>query len=149
MHLEDLRGQREEGQRQRQEREKIRLQKLEEIRQEEERLKTLLQQSDSWQTSQELRQFIRALEETARDVHGETEPGGGAAMSIEWARQQADRLDPLAKSPPSIVDEKPKRERSSIGRLRSRANGGQKRLVTRASSQHSAPARGRTPARSS
>jgi hypothetical protein len=25
---------------------------------------------------------------------------------LEWARQQADRLDPLAASPPSVLDER-------------------------------------------
>lgn len=111
--LEDLRRQREEAERQRREWEKVRWQKLEEIRKEEERLKVLLQQTESWRRSQDLRQFIRAFEESRRAANGEVQPGSDAAMWIDWARQHADRLDPRVKSPPSILDEKSKWERSS------------------------------------
>ncbi len=51
---------------------------------------------------------MRKLIEAVRAAHtaeGPVEPGSELAKWIEWAHQQADRLDPLCPSPPSILDE--------------------------------------------
>jgi len=64
----------------------------------------LLTQAKDWQTSK----LIRELIETARDAYsaaGPIQPDSKIAAWIEWATKQADRLDPLKPSPPSILDE--------------------------------------------
>lgn len=38
------------------------------------------------------------------------EPGSPFGEWILWAERQADRLDPLKESPPSIIDQKPRQE---------------------------------------
>jgi len=61
-----------------------------------------------------IREYIAAVREEAPR---KTDADGRAKASewIEWAKRQADRIDPLKASPPSIVDEKEK----VLGRLRS------------------------------
>jgi hypothetical protein len=101
--IENERLRREEEERQR-ERQRIRLA-------EQARIDNLLADAEAWDQSQRLRAYIKAcLEKTRRagkltgqDIGRESEFG----KWLIWARAQADRLDPLVKSPPSILDTEP------------------------------------------
>jgi hypothetical protein len=67
----------------------------------------LVGDAKSWRASLELRGFIAEAE--ARMARGEwaAPDGGDAALWLEWARGQADRLDPFVPGPPSVLDEEP------------------------------------------
>ncbi len=74
------------------------------LAQEKANLERLLEQAARWRESQNLRRFV----EQARERGALTELGlEGQELSewIQWALQQADRLDPFTPSPPSILDE--------------------------------------------
>jgi len=68
------------------------------------RIDKLLRQADDWQKSEALRAYIQAIEDGI--AHGTMRPNNPDefAAYLKWARDQADRLDPLAASPPSILD---------------------------------------------
>ena len=68
------------------------------------RVNTLLRQAENHHTSKIVRELIEAVRE-AHAAQGPIEPDSDVAQWIEWATQQADRLDPLRPSPPSILDE--------------------------------------------
>lgn len=106
--LEKLQRDREEAERKRQDFERQRIQKMWEIREEEERVAALLARADAWSRSEALRRFIDAVREAAIHRDGRIEEGSDADRWLQWATDQADRLDPLFKSPPSILDEKAK-----------------------------------------
>jgi hypothetical protein len=74
---------------------------------EEERLKYLGKQVDEWQQSQGIREYIEAVKLVAVSRAGQMVDEIELEGWIEWAEAQADRLDPLAKTPPSILDNKP------------------------------------------
>jgi hypothetical protein len=78
---------------------------LAEQKAEQSRVDRLMADAASWQKSQALRAYIQAVEERAIREHGSVEDGCELDRWLKWARQQADRLDPLAPSPPSILDE--------------------------------------------
>jgi hypothetical protein len=60
-----------------------------------------------WHRAERIRSFISAARDAA-SVNGQsTEPGTPFGDWIKWAELQADRLDPLKVSPPSILDQKP------------------------------------------
>jgi hypothetical protein len=100
--------QREEARRKREAWEKERAEKLNLIRQEEQRLENFHAEIDAWHKSQRMRQYIRAVHDTVTAKHGPMQEGSPLHKWIIWATQQADRADPLATSPPSILDEKEK-----------------------------------------
>lgn len=79
------------------------------IHQEEERLKHLAKQVEDWHQSRRIRTYVAAVREAAFDSGGQIVDEEELNEWIAWATSQAARLDPLAKSPPSILDEKPKR----------------------------------------
>lgn len=108
--LEQLQRDREEAERRRQEFERQRVQKLQQIRQEEERVAALVAEADARTKSETLRRYICAVHEMLVKHHGEVVPGSKGEAWIAWATAQADRMDPLVESPPSIIDEKPKWE---------------------------------------
>ncbi|HYV38768.1 MAG TPA: hypothetical protein VE988_23990 [Gemmataceae bacterium] len=66
------------------------------------RVEQLRQQARCWKEADDLRRFIDAV----KRMHGAIEPGSEIAQWLDWATQQADRLDPLRPSPPSTFDEK-------------------------------------------
>jgi hypothetical protein len=74
-------------------------------REEEQKLKILDQHVSNWHQSQRIRQYVEAFREAALRKHGTIDPGSDIDKWITWAIQQADRVDPLVKSPPSILDE--------------------------------------------
>lgn len=84
----------------------------------EERLRVdeLQEEASNWNESRTLRRYIEAVRQSAvergLDVGADSETGKWLA----WASQQADRLDPLTESPPSVLDEaaKYKEERPVI-----------------------------------
>jgi hypothetical protein len=75
-----------------------------EIRKEDDRVKELDGWVTSWSRAREIREFVVALEalwfSKGEDV-SESSPRG---QRLNWMRQQADRLDPLVESPPSVLD---------------------------------------------
>jgi hypothetical protein len=106
---EEARRREEEERRRREcEAEALRLrQELQRKQQEEQaRVDRLLTDAAAWRQSQVLREYIAAVERAAMSRDGRVEEGGETARWLAWAREQADRLDPFALSPPSVLDEK-------------------------------------------
>jgi hypothetical protein len=75
------------------------------IQAEQARVNSLMQEAQVWATSQSLRRYIEAKRQKYLVDHGEINPNDDFARWLIWAIQQADRLDPTAASPPSILDE--------------------------------------------
>jgi hypothetical protein len=94
---------RQEEQRQRRERE---AQLLERQRAEQARLDELRAAASNWAEAQRLRAYLQAVEASVLQRHGVIDPGSELAQWLTWAREQADRLDPLTESPPSVLDER-------------------------------------------
>ena len=72
---------------------------------EEARVTNLISEAEDWERSQILREYIAEIEKHATD---DELPFGLEKPLVEWlkwAHDQADRLDPLSPSPPSILDE--------------------------------------------
>jgi len=65
----------------------------------------LIKESEDWAKSNRLRDYIEAkkADYIARGVS--IDPTSEAGKWLKWASDQADRLDPLTKSPPSILDD--------------------------------------------
>lgn len=105
--LEEERRRREEQERERQRQEQARLlaEKRQRFKAERARVDALLQQANNWKQSQELRDYIEAQRQKHVTNLGTVEPESDFARWLEWANQQADRLDPFVPSPPSILDE--------------------------------------------
>jgi len=68
-------------------------------REEEARRQALERQAELWAKSRLLRSYIEAVEETAIQEGLSREPGTDVCHWLEWARQQADRIDPLKTKP--------------------------------------------------
>lgn len=103
--------------RQREEQERIRREQEEELRQrradlerrqkaEQARVDELVQHADSWQTSIRIREYLSAVCHHLLARDGAISIDGEAADYLRWAHQQADRLDPLRPSPPSVLDDR-------------------------------------------
>lgn len=95
-HQQELR--RQEEARQRAERRKL-------YQAEKARVEQLMTEVEFFHRSQRVRAWIEAVRQ-ANIAKGPLDPDSKIAQWIEWATQQADRLDPLCPSPPSILDEK-------------------------------------------
>ena len=52
-----------------------------------------------------MREFIAALEKNWTETE-QVPPDSPKGKKLAWMKQQADRLDPLTPSPPSILDRK-------------------------------------------
>lgn len=89
--------------------EKERREKMALIQAEEQMLKVLLQDARNWEESKRLRAFIAKVQTDASAQSQRQEMPMSEWLS--WATAQADRLDPLVESPPSILDEKSKWEK--------------------------------------
>jgi hypothetical protein len=63
-----------------------------------------------WSRATQIRAFICAAGEEAVQNGQSIEPGSPFGEWILWAERQADRLDPLKESPPSIIDQKRRTE---------------------------------------
>lgn len=101
LQMKDQRARRQREEQARQERERRRWELDALIRKEKERVDVLKKQADAWHESQKLRAFIHA----AREKYPIINPESKFAKWLVWASLQADRLDPLKNSPPSILDE--------------------------------------------
>jgi hypothetical protein len=94
-----------ERQRIREEEERLRAEKLRLIKEEQKRLSGLVSAAESWKKSILVRDFINTVEAAARTGSYPLKPREEMENWLKWAREQADRLDPLTPSPPSILDE--------------------------------------------
>ena len=97
--------QKKEEERLREEHKRILQQKVEEYNLEKERVSGLIENSDNWNKAKALRKFIPEVEKCLKN--GEPVPfiDGEENDWIQWAHNQADRLDPLKHSPSSILDD--------------------------------------------
>lgn len=75
-------------------------------RDEQAKIDKLHKEASEWQKSQQLRAYIEAVRQAALKKDGKIDPDSELDEWINWAHQQADRLDPLVESPHSILDEK-------------------------------------------
>ena len=75
------------------------------------RVDDLVASAESWNRSQTIRAYVNAVEAQFKTTNVEAgcEPAVASEMEnwIAWARKQADRLDPLTESPPSVLDQQP------------------------------------------
>lgn len=76
-------------------------------REEEKRIDALLEQVTEWAKSENLRRFIRARVAKWKASGTNMRKGSEAGKWLAWAMAQADRLNPLEVSPPSVLDRKP------------------------------------------
>ena len=106
--IKSQRREQEEARKRREAWEQERAVKLRVIREEEERLSELDAEVDAWHRSQRLRAYVAAVESAAEVVSDPAIDHRELAHWIAWATAQAERLDPLVESPPSILDEKGK-----------------------------------------
>lgn len=81
-----------------------RARRAEAIRQEDARVRALHRAAAGWERADRIRLMIHAAAEGAKRDGEEVERGTPFADWLAWAAQQADRLDPLKESPPSIID---------------------------------------------
>lgn len=75
------------------------------ISEERRRVKELREEAANWHESRTLRQYIEAVRQSAGERGGDVSADSETGKWLTWAAQQADRLDPLAESPPSVLDE--------------------------------------------
>jgi len=76
------------------------------IEEEERRVKDLESAADNWTKAKQIREYVLVVIETKKAAGEELGPDTPFGIWTVWALQQADRLDPLVKSPPSILDRK-------------------------------------------
>lgn len=72
---------------------------------EKERLAHLDREVASWHKAQEIRAYVETVRNLCLKKHGRIDAGSEMDQWIKWAMDQADRYDPLVKSPPSVLDE--------------------------------------------
>lgn len=105
----ELQIKREAEERERQRREEELQKKRNELqrRQEEEqnRLDELLCHVKAWRESHDIRSYLDAVKEVVKVRDGKLPETGEFIEYLNWAANQADRLDPLKPSPASILDE--------------------------------------------
>jgi hypothetical protein len=70
------------------------------------RLKKLQDDATAWNTAETLRRYISAVDAMAREAGPDVPNQSPHSEWLRWAMEQADRIDPLRQSPPSILDEK-------------------------------------------
>jgi hypothetical protein len=94
---------RDEAEKERRERERAQLRV--DVQQEEEKLKEFDDWMDAWERAERMRRFVAAYAERSSSWSVEKQPKYKAW--IEWATQQADRVDPfVSEKPPSVLDRK-------------------------------------------
>jgi len=65
----------------------------------------MISDSEDWAKSNQLRDYIKAKKADYVSRGASIGPKSDAGKWLKWASDQADRLDPLTKSPPSILDD--------------------------------------------
>jgi hypothetical protein len=78
---------------------------LDRIEEEEKRIKALKREAIAWSRAERIRNYIAAVRAEAAKNSDSSERTKLLEWT-DWAEQQADRADPLKKSPASIIDEK-------------------------------------------
>lgn len=87
--------------------------KAELIKQEEARVRALHRAAANWERARRIRDLVAAACAGAQWEGVSVEPGTNSGDWLVWATEQADRIDPLKVSPPSIIDAKPPEPQSS------------------------------------
>jgi len=77
------------------------------IEAEEARVKQLEAAVNNWKRARLIREYVRAVETSATKCGEKTDSSSETGRWIQWATQQADRVDPIATTTPSILDKKP------------------------------------------
>ena len=90
----------------RQKKEQERAELARQIRDEEEKVQDLEAWVSSWTQGQHMRDFISALERFWNKEGHDLSPKAPKGQRIIWMKQQADRMDPMLPSLPSILDRK-------------------------------------------
>lgn len=60
--------------------------------------------TENWKRAQTIRDFLVKYRNQLESEQQPIEAGSELDKWLDWAEQQADRLDPLVLSPPSILD---------------------------------------------
>lgn len=76
------------------------------IAEEERRVRDLDTWVTNWLRAEQIRSFIACLERVWTQQGHDLSADAPKGQRIIWMRQQADRLDPMLASPPSILDRK-------------------------------------------
>jgi hypothetical protein len=76
------------------------------IKGEEARVQRLEEGAENWARAKRIREYVLALAGRRTKEGHQLNPGSALGKWVAWALQQADRLDPLADSPWSILDRK-------------------------------------------
>ncbi|MCO6043303.1 hypothetical protein NG895_05235 [Aeoliella sp. ICT_H6.2] len=96
----------EEAAREKREKERQRRAERRQRQQEErDRVDLLLQKAEDWRQSENVRALINAMKQQYSQSGVSVLPDSEEGKWLNWAAAQADRLDPLVESPPSILDE--------------------------------------------
>ena len=66
---------------------------------------SLITDAENFQKSMQIRDFVNAVEKEQRNGRAVYVNVDEYETWVKWARDQADRLDPLSDSPPSILDQ--------------------------------------------
>ncbi len=74
------------------------------IQEEQDRIQKLVQDAENWNKSKLIRAYLKAVKEDVVERQGLIEPGSELNKWLTLANQQADRLDPLVKDSPSVLD---------------------------------------------
>jgi len=75
------------------------------IQEERTRVSNLITDAENYQKSMQIREFLAAVEKEHRNGNAVYVNADEYESWVTWARDQADRLDPLSDSPPSILDQ--------------------------------------------
>jgi hypothetical protein len=103
--IEESKIKREREEQKRQEIIPMRQEKVRLIEEEKSRVRTLEMDAANWLKSQQIRSYVEALRNLVIQNEGEIAQGSEIEKWLIWASQQADRFDPLTKSPLSILDD--------------------------------------------
>jgi len=76
------------------------------IKEEERKVHELNSWVNQWGRAKRMRRFISALERKWKSEGIDLSPESPKGQRISWMKEQADRLDPMIPSPPSILDRK-------------------------------------------
>ena len=102
---EEKKRERREWQRQREEKARILAEKKRRLEDEQSRVDNLISDAENWKKSQLIREYVDAVKESVMNGNSTIYPENELQNWAKWALDQADRLDPLKESPPSILDE--------------------------------------------
>jgi hypothetical protein len=74
------------------------------VRKEKKRVDDFFKMTENWKRAQTMREFLAIYRNQLDKEQQPIEAGSELEKWLDWAEQQADRLDPLVQSPPSILD---------------------------------------------